>query len=49
MNDFQKYLNGTKLTRLEYISAIALQGLLARDGARGTNTCREYLTASSAK
>lgn len=49
MNDFQKYLNGTKLTRLEQVAAMALQGLIARDGARGTNTPREYLIEESVK
>jgi hypothetical protein len=49
MNDFQKYLNGAKLTRLEYVSAMALPGLIARDGARGTNTPREYMAEEAVK
>jgi hypothetical protein len=49
MNEFQKYLNGTKLTRLEQVAAMALQGLLARDGARGTNTPRDYMAEEAVK
>ena len=49
MNEFHKYLNGTKLTRLEQVTAMAFQGLLARDGARGTNTPREYMVEEAVK
>lgn len=49
MNDFQKYLNRTNLTRLEQVAAMALQGLIARDGTRGINTPREYMAEEAVK
>jgi hypothetical protein len=49
MNDFKRYLNGTKLSRLEQVAAMALQGLIARDGIRGTNTPKEYLAEEAVK
>jgi hypothetical protein len=49
MNDFKRYLNGTKLSRLEQVAAMALQELIARDGTRGTNTPKEYLAEEAVK